>query len=184
MKKVILICFTFLACFAPLKFVCCQNELGVNHIKLRNVITSWADTLFADEWENGPVLYAELFFRNGSCDTIVLYPHFMDITMIFYYHHKEYRSSMLTSIDSNDSVQVFPKQKVYINSFTWPILGTDFFPRIKHVKGREIIDCSKEIMELIPSVRFEIKLNDEKLITKSLSLKDIKFENYYYFADP
>ena len=103
--------------------------------------------------------------------------------MKFYYQHKEYRTSMLTSINSTDSVRVLPKQKVYINSYTWPILGKDFSPRIKHVKGRKIIDCSKEIMELLPTIRLETIIDGKKYVTESIELKDIKLENYYYYVD-
>lgn len=183
MRKLACVGFALLTFFSPLKFACCQNELSVEQVILENVITSWADTIFADEWENGPLLHVELSFRNGCRDTIVLYPYYMDISMVFYYHNKIYVSSMFTSIGSGDSIVVFPKQKAIIRCFTWPILGKDFSPRRKHVDGREIKDCSKEIMELLPSIRFETKINDEKIATKSLNLKDIRFENYYYSAD-
>lgn len=162
-----------------LQYGYCQYVFNVEHMSIRNVIISWPDTIFKDDFDYGPELYVDFSLKNCSNDTIVLHYNDINITSIYYYHFKEYRREF-NPFKEWDSIKISPGHCVIIRSFGWLILGTDFFPKKRHKCGRMIINCSKEIRELFPTIQFEMIFNNEKLIAKSVPIKKLSLDEYYH----
>ena len=127
---------------------------------------------------NGPVIKFDICMENNLKENMIIHPSEADITICFTFKGKTYWVSppLLKLMPFFRQEQVIIKKWEKLR-FSFP-LNILFYTDIINKEIKKHYDYSKELIQIIPTIRIEYM--DKDLIMKTSGIKNVKLEDYSY----
>lgn len=159
MKKIILVIVTILWCsYVPLS---AQIEMVVDTLELSNVIEKCPNDLYI---LSGSMMGAYATFKfhimNTGGDMVEIYTNddnSYGIGISFRYDGKHYTKGVIWAkfVDhtSDTIIKLSKNQRINIIADAYLIHGCDFFPSVQWTDSNHVMDCTKEVIQILPSLK-------------------------------
>jgi hypothetical protein len=175
-------------------FIFSQIEFKINEIKISDIIEVLEETiddeLIIDEYFGyGPKIKIECIIKNNTEDTIFLEPSqesfnsiygfsnlFYELSLLFNYSGKEYVKEITGSFNDpfvefwNNKIIIMPYSSYSFNFRTSYLFGNyDInFRKEYETKRQRIVDCTKEVIETLPTLKVRYKDKNIDITTNEI----------------
>lgn len=155
-----------------------SQVLIVKNIILSHVIVK-TEKLHVENEGEGPSLYFELCIENNTDSVIILHPSKSIFILQFRYKNKNYvkesLSLLLVPFHEKEKICIQPKEKYNVKFGDRIFLGTN----ILDSKIRSVYDYSRELLQILPSLRVTYK--DDLIKMYSNEIQNVTLSDYYEY---
>ncbi|MEA3505192.1 MAG: hypothetical protein U9R32_08355 [Bacteroidota bacterium] len=140
-----------------------QIEFQVKELNISNVRSNIDESIIIDEDEqDGPYLNFECMLINKSKEKVILYPAISELYLTFSYNRNSYSTECFAlQFQDNDSLIIEPEGIIVFLVGTNIFLGTPMWDENKK-------NYSKELIEILPTLKLEYKEDDLTLRTNKI----------------
>lgn len=168
-------------------FVFSQIEFKINEIRISEIVII-TDSIYVEDMDNGARIDVACEIVNKTDSQIILSLYECEISVLFNYKNAKYEFSIGSFIDryswydnkwgnKDSSIVILPNNNYELFFTTSYLSGTDFFK----TKRLPIIDCTREVIETLPTLKVKYKDKNIEIITNEI--KNVIIDNFIYNLD-
>ena len=170
MKKIIFILFILFA-----QELRCQVGLSIKTLEVSDIKIFIPKNLLIGVKDMSPSLNIKVVFKNKEDSTISLFTSGTHYSLVFYYKEKKYINNSIFVMAENVELNADGNLEIsfWCTDFLW---GTDLYKDISKTRIIDndfIIDYTKEMMEILPTVRIIYEDYKQKLYLQTTEINNV-----------